>query len=134
MHFSGLTPPFKNLNNFNLKISKTSLEALIQHKNDNVKQKMKLILISLKFPHSSMKTFRCICALGLRLRRVHIPCRKVKSLFKQQLAAIFIDQIVKNDFLSISTTKMLIQLSLDVLIFFIIIFGSYWMSVHFCWK
>jgi len=65
-----------------------------------------------------MKTFRCICSLGLRLRRVYLSSRKVKSLFEQQLAAIFVDQIVKNDFLSISTIKMSIQLSLEVLIFF----------------
>ena len=95
---------------------------------------MKLILIFLKFPFNSMKTFRCICALGLRLRGVYLSSRKVKSLFRQQLAAIFIDQIVKNDFLCISTIKKLIQLSLEVLIFFIMVFEGYWMSVHFCWK
>ncbi len=106
---------------------------LIHHKNLNVKQKMKLNLIFLKFPFNSMKTFRCICSLGLRLRRVHLPSRKVKSLFEQQFAAIFIEQIVKNDFFSISIIKMLMKLSLEVLIFFIMIFGGYWMSVHFCW-
>ena len=42
---------------------------------------MQLILIFLKFPFNSMKTFKCFCALGLRLRRVHLPSRNVKTLF-----------------------------------------------------
>jgi len=75
------------------------------------------MLIFLKFPYPYTKTFRRICALGLRLRRVYLSSRKVKTLFVNQWAAIFIDQIVKNDFLYISTIKMLIQLSLEVLIF-----------------